>query len=114
MNLYVRLAEPDVNAMIELRHWLAHEHRLPPETREHGADQPGDGQLGTAVDVLQLIVGSAIALGQLVVSIAQWRQSRPDRPRVLVSAQRPDGVTVSIESTDPQVLAEVVRQLGEP
>jgi hypothetical protein len=111
MDLYVRLTEPDVDAMIELRHWLASDERFRLPT---GEAQPADGQLGTAVDVLQVAVGSAIALGQLLVSIAQWRQSRPTRPTVLVSAERPDGVTVSIESTDPDALAEVVRQLGEP
>jgi hypothetical protein len=61
MNLYVRLAEPDVNTMIELQHWLAHDDRLPPESRHGAPAGPGDGQLGTTVDVLQLIIGSAIA-----------------------------------------------------
>jgi hypothetical protein len=111
MNLYVRLAEPDMNIMIELQHWLARDDRIPPESRHGAPASPGDGQLGTTVDVLQLIIGSAITLGQLIVSIAQWRQSRPDRPTVLISAERPDGVAVSIESSDPKALAEVVRQL---
>ncbi len=114
MDLYVRLAEPDVDAMIELRHWLSADNRLPAQTRQAPPGPPADGQLGPATDILQVVVGSAIALGQLLVSIAQWRQSRPEPPRVLVSAERPDGVTVTIESSDPDALAEVVRQLGEP
>jgi len=119
MELYVSLAEPtdahvDADAMVELRHWLASDERLPAPVRAGRPGSPASGDLGTAVDVLQLVVGSAIALGQLVMSIAQWRQSRPDRPRVRISARRPDGVTVTIESADPDAVAEVVRQLGDP
>ena len=111
MDLYVRLAEPDMDAMLELTHWLAYEARVPAETRTTRPAEPADGTLGTTVDVLQVAVGSAIALGQLVLSIAQWRQSRHQPPRVMISAERPDGVTVTIETTDPQALAEAVRQL---
>ncbi|HEU4423401.1 MAG TPA: hypothetical protein VFR67_12795 [Pilimelia sp.] len=114
MNLYVRLAERDLDAMVELQRWLAYDDRLPVESREARPVAPADGTLGTTVDILQLVIGSAIALGQLVLSIAQWRQSRPTAPLVLISAERPDGVTVTIESTDPQALADAVRQLGEP
>jgi Effector Associated Constant Component 1 len=113
MDLYVRLAEPDMDAMIELAHWLAYEDRIPADSREASPAGPVDGALGTTTEVLQLAVGSAIALGQLVLSIAQWRQSRHQPPRVMISAERPDGVTVTIETTDPQALAEAVRQLGE-
>jgi hypothetical protein len=114
MELYVSLAEPDVDAMVELRHWISSDERLPAQVRAPGETRPAEGDLGTAVDVLQLVIGSAIALGQLVMSIAQWRQSRGDQPRVRVSARRPDGVTVTIETADPDALAEVVRQLGDP
>jgi hypothetical protein len=98
--------------MIELAHWLAAENRLPAQARVTRPGPPADEDLGTTTDVLQVIVGSAIALGQLIVSVAQWRQSRPRPPQVLVSAERPDGVTVTIASADPEALAEVVRQLG--
>lgn len=114
MNLYVRLAERDLDATVELQRWLAYDDRLPVESREALPVAPADGTLGTTVDILQLVIGSAIALGQLVLSIAQWRQSRPAPPLVLISAEHPDGVTVTIESTDPQALADAVRQLGEP
>jgi hypothetical protein len=114
MDLYVRLAKPDVDALIELQHWLAHDSRFPAPGRQPQADQPAEGTLGNTTDVLQLIVGNAIALSSLLVSIAQWRESRPQPPEVRVCAHRPDGVTVTIESTDPEALAAAVRQLGEP
>jgi len=112
MNLYVRLAERDVEALLELQHWLDHDDRFPAPAQQ--AAPPADGTLGTTTDVLQLVVGNAIALAQVLVSIAQWRQSRPAPPQVRVTVHRPDGAAVSIESDDPEAIEAVVRQLGEP
>jgi len=112
MDLYVRLAEPDVDNLLELQHWLAHDDRFPAPTQQRPA--PPDGTLGTGVDILQLVVGNAIALGAVLISIAQWRQSRPRPPVVRVAVHRPDGPSVSIESDDPEAIAAVVRELGEP
>lgn len=114
MELYVRLAEPDVDALIDLEHWLAHDDRFPAPARQAQARQPAEGQLGTTVEVLQLVIGNAIALSTLLLSVAQWRQSRPRPPEVRVSVHRPDGVTVSIESDEPEAIAAAVRELGEP
>jgi hypothetical protein len=114
MDLYVRLAKPDVDALIELEHWLAHDSHFPAPGRQAQPGRPADGALGTTTDVLQLIVGNAIALSALLVSIAQWRASRPHPPEIRVCAHRPDGATVTIESTDPEALAAAVRELGEP
>jgi hypothetical protein len=113
MDLFVRLAEPDVDALIELQHWLAHDDRFPAPARQPPLP-PASGQLGTTVDVLQLVVGNAIALTSLLVSIAQWRESRPQPPRVRIAVHRPDGVTVTIESDEPEAIAAAVRELGEP
>jgi hypothetical protein len=113
MDLYVRLAEPDVDTLLELQHWLAHDDRFPaPATQQRPA--PPEGTLGAGVDILQLVVGNAIALGQILISIAQWRQSRAYPPAVRVAVHRPDGASVSIESDDPEAIAAVVRELGEP
>jgi hypothetical protein len=114
MDLYVRLAEPDVDALLELQHWLAHDDRFPAPARQAHAAPPADGSLGTTTDVLQLVVGNVIALGQVLLSIAQWRQSRPRPPGVRVTVHRPDGEAVNIESDDPEAISAVVRALGEP
>ena len=114
MDLYVRLAEPDDNARLELQHWLAHDDRFPAPARQASPGPPADGTLGTTTDILQLVVGNAIALDQVLVSIAQWRQSLPHRPGVRVSVHRPDGAAVGIESDDPDAIAALVRELGEP
>ena len=112
MDLYVRLAEPDVDTLLELQHWLDHDDRFHAPARQRGAADVGT--LGTTTDVLQLVVGNAIALASVLVSIAQWRQSRPRPPAVRVAVHRPDGESVSIESDDPDAIAAVVRELGEP
>jgi len=109
MDIYLRLDEPDTDALLELAHWLAQDHRLPDEARtaRHVA---AAGHMGASLDVLELVIGNGIALGALLVSLAQWRQSRPVPPVIRVSAHRPDGTTVTVETNDPRALAEAVRQ----
>jgi hypothetical protein len=114
MDLYVRLAKPDVDALIELQHWLAHDDRFPAPGRQPQSVPPQSGSLGATTEILQLIVGNAIALGSLLVSIAQWRESRAQPPEIRISAHRLDGTTVTIQSSDPQAVAAAVRELGEP
>ncbi|WP_179500020.1 hypothetical protein [Streptomyces sp. WZ.A104] len=40
------------------------------------------GSMGTGFDVLELLIGSGLSTGALVVSVAQWRASRRNRPAI--------------------------------
>lgn len=108
MQLDVHVEDPD--ELRSLRGWLAGE----PAVRSHGqlrvvpSVQPG--QLG-AVEIIALVVGSGLTLAQLVLSIVQWRETRPDRPAVTVTRTGPDGSLTRIESSDPEAVAAVVRAL---
>lgn len=89
--------------------WLAAE----PEIRTTGqltreARAPGEGQMGEILTAISLIVGSGVSLGQLLVSIAAWRATRPRPYRV--SVEFPDR-TIAIETTDADEALEIARQL---
>ena len=89
--------------------WLAAE----PEIRTAGqlrreAEAPGEGQMGEVLTALSLIVGSGVSLGQLLVSIAAWRATRPRPYRV--SVEFPDR-TIAIETSDADEALEIARRL---
>jgi hypothetical protein len=89
--------------------WLAAE----PEIRTGGqltreTAEPGAGQMGEVLTAISLIVGSGVSLGQLLVSIAAWRATRPRPYRVSVElADR----TIAIETTDADEALSIARRL---
>ena len=89
--------------------WLAAE----PEIRTGGrltqeTAEPGEGQMGEVLTAISLIVGSGVSLGQLLVSIAAWRATRPRPYRVSVEfADR----TIAIETTDADEALSIARRL---
>ena len=105
----IRLQVPDDTESGSLYDWLAAE----PEIRTAGrlqreAAEPGEGDMGEVLTAISLIVGSGVSLGQLLVSIAAWRATRPRPYRVSVEfADR----TVAIETTDADEALEIARKL---
>ncbi|GGJ77019.1 hypothetical protein GCM10010123_03760 [Pilimelia anulata] len=110
MDIHVR-TDGGIDAALDLAHWIEADPGVgPAAARLPGAGAPGS--MAGSVELLQFAVGNAIALGALLVSVARWRTSRPERPTVRVSVDTPDGATVTIESDDPDALAAAVRELG--
>jgi Effector Associated Constant Component 1 len=68
-------------------------------------------QMGALVDVLSLIIGSGFSASQLIMTIVNWRMSRHPAPLVTISRELPDGRSIRIETSDPALLAQAVREL---
>jgi hypothetical protein len=99
-------SEADTRALYD---WLAAE----PEIRTGGhlirqVERPAEGAMGDVVSALSLIIGTGVSLGQLFVSIAAWRATRPRPYRV--SVEFPDR-TIAIETTDADEALEIARRL---
>jgi hypothetical protein len=113
MQVRVRPEKADVAAMIELRDWLNRDHRLSHGSTVATGGEPADGAMSGTLEWLQFAVESALGLSQLLVAIAAWRASRPDKPNVLVSAEVAHGIeVVRIDTGDPEALDKAVRALG--
>ncbi|WP_213452239.1 effector-associated constant component EACC1 [Rhizomonospora bruguierae] len=96
---------PDLEALRSLRSWLADEPSVRRYARIQWGGAAAERELGTAVDVVSLVLGTGISTVQLLLAIAQWRASRPVPPTVTVTRTEPDGATVRIEATDAEALA---------
>ncbi|MFD7232149.1 hypothetical protein [Streptomyces sp. NPDC059881] len=76
-----------------LQGWL----RSDPDMRRSSAAEmrggvPRPGEMGTALDVLQLVTGNGWSAASFVLALVAWRQTRPQRPRVEI--RRGDTVIV--------------------
>ncbi|MGA5552389.1 effector-associated constant component EACC1 [Streptomyces pseudogriseolus] len=49
---------------------------------------PGPGEMGTVLDVLELVTGNGWSAASFVLAVAAWRQSRPQRPQVEIRRRR--------------------------
>lgn len=103
--------EPDVEALRSLRGWLAEEPMVRRYGEVHWSNAAPPGELGAAIDVLTLVIGTGMSTLQLLLAVAQWRASRPVPPTVTITRTEPGGATVRIEATDPQTLAAAAEAL---
>ncbi|MGW5047546.1 effector-associated constant component EACC1 [Streptomyces griseoluteus] len=99
--------------LVSLRDWLAAEDVLRGRV-ELLARTPRPGQMGTALDVLAVALGSGGAGAVLARSLSTWLVQR--RADVTVHVSRGDGQTVSVEvrrASDPQAVIGAVGRLLE-
>jgi hypothetical protein len=108
LTVRVRVPEGSPDEIRSLRAWLREE----PAVRAYGQPtiegQDAPGQMGTALDVLALVLGSGLSAAQLALSIIMWRSSR-DRP-VRVVIERDDR-QVAVDTSSPEQAAAIASQL---
>ncbi|MEU3855286.1 hypothetical protein [Streptomyces sp. NPDC029554] len=68
---------------------------------EVGGGVPGPGEMGTGLDVLQLVTGNGWSAASFVLAVVAWRQSRPQRPRVEI--RRGDTVVVLTDCSEEEI-----------
>ncbi|MFG3111813.1 effector-associated constant component EACC1 [Streptomyces tendae] len=69
---------------------------------------PGPGEMGAALDVLQLVTGNGWSAASFVLAVAAWRQTRPQWPRVEI--RRGDTV-ISLTDCSDQEIQQTTRAL---
>ncbi|MER8197566.1 hypothetical protein ABTY00_26855 [Streptomyces microflavus] len=111
--LSVRIAsgDSDDDLLRSFAQWLEEEQ----EIRRHAvitwpAAVPGAGDMGGALEVVQLVLDSSFQLAALALAYTTWRSTRSDAPVVTVSR---GGVRITLDSSDPEVVARLVRELEE-
>lgn len=75
--------------------WLCGERQLAGRVRAV-TPPPGEGELGGAVELLSVALGSGGAVAVLARSLSVWLQSR--RSGVKVTVTGPDGTTATVEA----------------
>jgi Effector Associated Constant Component 1 len=98
MRVCVRVENGSVEESRSLRAWLREE----PAVRRYGqptllTDDTAADEMGTALDVLTLVLGSGLSAAQLVVSIMRWRSMQDREVRVVIER---DDRPVPVDTAD--------------
>ncbi|MFF2308177.1 hypothetical protein ACFVVP_37435 [Streptomyces sp. NPDC058128] len=101
VRLEVRV-QSDAKELRSLQGWL----RSDPDVRRTAATEvqgsaPRPGEMGSALDVLQLVTGNGWSAASFVLALVAWRQTRPQRPRVEI--HRGDTVIVLTDCTADEI-----------
>ncbi|MFF3750331.1 hypothetical protein ACFYYH_07695 [Streptomyces sp. NPDC002018] len=103
--------EEDLRSLLR---WVEADELLRHEVRSRlvSSEATSRGSMGTGLDVLQLVIGSALSTGALAVSVLQWRDSRRNRPGLVL---RRGGVEVEIpvESTGADLERRIIALLSQ-
>lgn len=102
------------NGEAELRsfaQWLRDE----PDVRRHAvisleAAEVGEGEMGGALDVVKLVIDTNFQILNFGLAYIAWRATRPKAPAVTIER---DGVKVTLDDADPEVVARLLRELEE-
>jgi hypothetical protein len=97
---------PDV---LDLYRWMSEDPDVVPATDIALVGEDSPGALG-ALEVIDAIVSDVTALGTLLMTIATWRDARA---RDAVTRIERNGVSLRIESTDPQEIQRLMEQLAQ-
>ncbi|MFF0775875.1 hypothetical protein ACFYUK_43785 [Nonomuraea wenchangensis] len=92
-----------------LRQWLLDD----PEVRRHARVRLGgppvqDGEMGSALDVIELIVDSGFEALNFALAYVAWRATRPAKPSVTIEH---DGTKIVLADGDPETVEKIVRAL---
>jgi hypothetical protein len=110
MQLRLRLPEGvDLDVALDLRRWLNEE--LGSHFDPEFTDATSPDEMGPSLEVVSLIIGTGLSVLNLLIAIAQWRDSRHQAPSVIVCRVDLEGATVRVESSDLRVLAEAAGEL---
>ncbi|MFF4711035.1 hypothetical protein ACFY2V_06455 [Streptomyces eurythermus] len=63
------------------------------------------GRMGGAPDIVDIVLGNAIALGNLLVAVAAWRDSRRRPPEVRLERR---GVAVTLRDASPEDIERIL------
>ncbi|MEV2255243.1 hypothetical protein AB0I94_32525 [Streptomyces sp. NPDC050147] len=56
-------------------------------------EEPGAGAMGTTLDVVSLVINSALQLSSVAVAIAAWKEAHRPRSRMVIER---DGVKITV------------------
>jgi Effector Associated Constant Component 1 len=113
MPIRIRMSGPDADLELgSLYAWLSEE----PDIRQHAlismmTAEPGPSDMGTAFDVIQLVVDSGFQAANLALAYAAWRATRrPGHVRATIEA---DGTRrAALDDTETDIVEVIVRTLG--
>ncbi|CAL9452225.1 hypothetical protein SUDANB58_02473 [Streptomyces sp. enrichment culture] len=71
---------------------------------------PREGEMGSAFEAIQVVVDNGFQVANLVVAIAAWRRTTPNKPEVIIER---NGTRVTIHSDDAEVISQITRTLSE-
>jgi Effector Associated Constant Component 1 len=67
------------------------------------------GDMGGALEVVNVVLSNTIALSSLLVAVAAWRGSRTRPAEVRLER---DGVTVTVRDASPEMVEQILRTLN--
>jgi hypothetical protein len=77
-------------------------------TVEAGGQRPGE--LGTALQVIQLVTNGGFQIAGLALSYAAWRATRIRPAKVTI--ERDDGLRITVSDASPDTIQKIIDTLG--
>jgi hypothetical protein len=100
----------DALELASLRDWLSRDVDIASQATIRTIQTEPSGTMG-GLDVVQIVLTHAMALGQLALAYAAWRKSRPSTPPLTIDV---NGTIVIVRDASPETISRIVELAGRP
>jgi hypothetical protein len=69
---------------------------------------PGPGEMGSALDVIQLVIDDGFQAASLALAYVSWRSTRPTKPSVTIEH---GDAKIVLSDVDPETIEQVIQIL---
>jgi hypothetical protein len=102
-------SDDDEKGLASLFRWLGQDADVRRDAKVSIEPSPGQqGDMGGALDVLNVVLSNSIALGSLIVAVATWVGSRTSGTAVHIER---NGVKVTVHDDSPETVRRVLDAL---
>ncbi|MFF8945845.1 hypothetical protein ACF1A5_26895 [Streptomyces sp. NPDC014864] len=109
MQVFIRVVSDGLSDVHDLYRWLSEDPDVRNEAEVELAEAEAFPEALGALELINVVISNATALGSLLVSISTWRSARGREAEVRVER---NGVRVSVEGADPEAIQDLLRQLS--
>ncbi|MGW2045887.1 effector-associated constant component EACC1 [Streptomyces sp. NPDC001858] len=101
----------DSRSLLQLAEWLRGDEEVGERVEIDLVAMPaGEGDMGSAFDVVQVVMDEGFQLAGLVVAIATWRRTSPRKPDVVIER---NGIRVTVDTDDAEKIAQIAEALSD-
>ncbi|WP_433825804.1 effector-associated constant component EACC1 [Actinoplanes sp. CA-015351] len=105
------VAVEDEQATLGLYRWFRDDETLTGQAVEIREDEEPTGTMGAA-EVIEVVLTHGVALANLAIAYATWRDSRDDDTTEVTFTG--DGGSITVKDASPETIERIVAALSEP
>jgi hypothetical protein len=106
----ISVATPDDADLNSLYHWLSMDDDVTREARLSMGSSGRRTDAQSPLDVIDILLSNATAIGSLLIAYSTWRRTRPDKPSITLEI---GGTEMTVHDPDDETIQRLIKALED-